>query len=245
MRILVLQHSPLDHPGVMRRYLAEDGIDWDAIDTYTGMSIPPLEDYDALLVMGGPQQTDQEDAHPWLVGEKQFIRRAILEESKPVLGICLGSQLIADVRGGRGGPMEQPEIGILDIETTAEAVGDALLDGLPVPAKTLLWHLYGVMDLPPGAQHLMRSRVWKNQAFRVGSLAYGLQFHSEITADMVMGVEAYPEYVAALEAQRGVGALASLAEETESNASELDRSARLIYDNFIGLARAQKKQGRQ
>ena len=219
--------------------MAEDGVAWDAIDTYAGQSIPPLDNYDALLVMGGPQQTDQEADHPWLVGEKQFIRRAILEESKPVLGICLGSQLIADVMGGHVGPMAHPEIGISDIETTAEATGDELLKGMPVPAKTLLWHLYGVMELPPGAQHLMRSQAWENQAFRVGRLTYGVQFHSEITADMVMGVEAYPEYVAALEAQRGVGALTTLAEETKSNAGELDHSARLIYDNFIGLARSQ------
>ncbi len=236
MRILVLQHSPLDHPGVMRRYLAEDGIAWDAIDVHAGQSIPPLDGYDALLVMGGPQQTDQEAAYPWLVGEKQFIRRAVLEERKPVLGICLGSQLIAEVMGGRVGPMERPEIGVLDIETTTEAAGDALLKGLPVPAKTLQWHLYGVMDLPPGARHLMHSRAWKNQAFRVGRLAYGLQFHMELSADMVMAVEAYPEYVAALEVQHGVGALTRLVDETERNAGEMDRSMRHIFDNFISLA---------
>ncbi len=239
MRILVLQHSPLDHPGVMRRYPAEDGIDWDAIDTYTGESIPPLDGYGALLVMGGPQQTDQESAHPWLVGEKQFIRRAVLEESKPVLGICLGAQLIAEVMGGRVGAMARPEIGVLDIETTTEAAGDALLKGLPVPAKTLQWHLNAVLDLPPGARRLMRSRACENQAFRVGGLAYGMQFHMELSADMVMGVEAYPQYVAALEAQQGAGAVTRLAEETERNAVALDRSARLIYDNFLSLARAQ------
>ncbi len=235
MRLLVFQHSPLDHPGVMRRYLAEDGIDWDPIDTYTGCPIPPLDDYDALLVMGGPQQIDQEAAHPWLTVEKDYIRRTILAEEKPVLGICLGSQLIADVMGGRVGPMAPPEIGVLDVETTAEAEGDALLRGLPVSSKTLLWHLYGVTGLPPGAQHLMRSQAWQNQAFRVGNLAYGLQFHPEITADMILEVEAYPEYVAALEAQSGAGALTRLAEETERHAQELDDSARLIYDNFLSL----------
>ena len=139
--------------------------------------------------------------------------------------------------------MELPEIGVLDVETTAEAEGDALLRGLPVPAKTLQWHLYGVMDLPPGAHLLMRSRAWKNQAFRIGRMAYGLQFHMELSAEMVMSVEAYPEYVAALEAQQGVGALKRLVDETERNAGEMDRSARLIYDNFIGLAQAQNTKG--
>ena len=239
MRILVIQHSPLDHPGVMCRYMAEDGIDWDPIDVFSGQPIPPLDGYDALIIMGGPQQTDQETEHPWLVEEKNFIRRAVSQESKPVLGICLGSQLIAEAMGGRVGPMELSEIGVLDVETAAEAAGDALLSGLRVPAKALQWHLYGVMDLPPGAQHLMHSEAWKNQAFRVGRLSYGLQFHMELSADMVLAVEAYPEYVAALEAQHGVGALTRLVADMERNAGAMDRSMRHIFDNFISLAQRQ------
>ena len=239
MRILVIQHSPLDHPGVMCRYMAEDGIDWDPIDVFSGQPIPPLDGYDALIIMGGPQQTDQETEHPWLVEEKDFIRRAVSQESKPVLGICLGSQLIAEAMGGRVGPMELSEIGVLDVETAAEAAGDALLSGLRVPAKALQWHLYGVMDLPPGAQHLMHSEAWKNQAFRVGRLSYGLQFHMELSADMVLAVEAYPEYVAALEARHGVGALTRLVADMERNAGAMDRSMRHIFDNFISLAQRQ------
>ncbi len=92
-----------------------------------------------------------------------------------------------------------------------------------------------VLELPPGAVHLMRSPACENQAFRIGDRAWGLQFHMELDSAMVLGTEQFPEYVAALEAQRGVGALQTLAEETERNSSELDRSARLIYDNFLAL----------
>ncbi len=236
MRILVIQHSPIDHPGVMRRYMAEDGIDWDPINVYSGQPIPALHGYDALIVMGGPQQTDQEAEHPWLVEEKDFIRRTVSEESIPVLGICLGSQLIAEAMGGQVGPMELPEIGVLDIETAAEAAGDAFLAGLPVTTKALQWHLYGVTNLPPGAQHLMRSQAWKNQAFRVGGLSYGLQFHMELSADMVRAVEAYPEYIVALEAQHEVGALTRLVADMVRNAGTMDRSMRHIFNNFINLA---------
>jgi GMP synthase-like glutamine amidotransferase len=83
----------------------------------------------------------------------------------------------------------------------------------------------------------MRSPACENQAFRVGSAAYGLQFHMELSSDMVLGTEAFPEYIAALEAQQGAGALTRLAEETERHADEMGRAARLIYDNFVQLAR--------
>ena len=140
MRFLVFQHSPLDHPGVIRDYLKEDGIAWDAIDTFAGQPIPPLEDYAALIIMGGPQQTDQEAEHPWLAVEKDFIRRTVEENAKPVLGICLGSQLIAEVTGGSVGPMAQPEIGVLD--SWATVLG---LEGEPANADTY----YKVYDVGP------------------------------------------------------------------------------------------------
>jgi|AP95_1055475.scaffolds.fasta_scaffold103716_1 GMP synthase-like glutamine amidotransferase len=237
MRFLVIQHSPLDNPGVIRDFLAEDGIAWDGIDTYAGQAIPSLDDYAALIIMGGPQQTDQEAEHPWLVDEKDFIRRTIREDSKPVLGICLGAQLIAEVSGGRVGPMQQPEIGVLDVETLPGAAEDALLAGLPARAKAVQWHLHAILELPPGARLLMRSTAWENQAIRLGRAVYGLQFHMELSADMVQSVEAYPEYVAALEAQHGAGALARLVDDTEHHSADMSRSIRLIYDNFVKLAR--------
>ena len=236
MRFLVLQHSPLDHPGVMRRYLEEDGISWDAINMHEGQPIPLLDDYAALIVMGGPQQIDQETEHPWLLIEKDFIRRTIEENTKPILGICLGSQLIAEAMGGRVGPMLRPEIGVLDIELLPGATEDPLFKGFPTRAKAVQWHLYSTLELPPGARHLASSPACKNQAFCVGRAAYALQFHMELSADTVQSVDAYPEYITALEKQQGVGALAGLVNETAHHADDMGRSIRLIYDNFVKLA---------
>ncbi len=237
MRILVLQHSPLDHPGVIRGFLDEDGITWDAVDIFAGQPIPSLDDYAALIVMGGPQQTNQEAEHPWLVTEKNYLRSVIDENAKPVLGICLGAQLIAEAMGGRVGPMPKPEIGVLDVETLPEAAEEALFTGFPARAKAVQWHLYAIMELPPGARRLMHSPLCENQAFRIGRAVYGLQFHMELSPDMVQAVDAYPEYVAALEAQRGAGALTRLVNETEHHGDDMCRSIRQIYDNFVKLAR--------
>jgi GMP synthase-like glutamine amidotransferase len=133
--------------------------------------------------------------------------------------------------------MQQPEIGVLDVETLPGAAEDALLAGLPARAKAVQWHLNAILELPPGASLLMRSTAWENQAIRLGRAVYGLQFHMELSADMVQAVDAYPEYVAALEAQHGEGALARLVDDTEYHSADMSRSIRLIYDNFVKLAR--------
>jgi GMP synthase-like glutamine amidotransferase len=238
MRLLVFQHSVLDHPGIMRDFMRADGPSWDAIDWHEDPSRPTLDGYDALIVMGGPQQADEEEQHPWLATEKALIREAALRRHLPVLGICLGAQLLADATGGRVTRMAEPEIGLLDVALTEAGIEDPLFAGLPETVKTLQWHLHAIDELPPNGRHLARSPRCEFQAFRVGRAAYGLQFHLEVTAEMVRGTRAFPDYVAALEAGRGAGALERLAVETQKNADTLGRSARGIYDNFVTLVRA-------
>ena len=240
LRILVFQHSPIDHLGVMDQFFKEDRLTYDIVNMHTGAALPDINRYSALIVMGGPQQTNEEDVYPWLVDEKKYIGQAIEKEKFPVLGVCLGAQLIAEVGGGRVGPMNIPEIGILDVEKLPAAYDDHLLKGFPLFSKTLQWHLNAIVELPPKAMHLMRSPICKFQAFRIGSTVYGLQFHMEIDGEMVRGTDAFPEYVLALEAQKGRGALERLAEETERYAAELRESANLIYRNFVKIASKRK-----
>ena len=237
MQFLVLEHSPIDHLGILAKYLRTSGIRWHSVKLYEGESIPSLTDFDALIVMGGPQQVSDLKQFPWLISEKSFIRTAIKDNNKPVLGICLGAQLIADVMGGNVGPMTLPEIGILNVEKRVAAEDDSIFKRFPESATVFQWHLNEVNRLPSEAIHLMSSSSCKFQAFRVGRLVYGLQFHVEVTPDMVRATDHYPEYVMALEAQKGRGALDKLVLETELQYAELDQSASLIYHAFVDLVR--------
>ena len=236
MKFLVFQHSELDHPGTFQAPMRAAGITWDAVDFHVDPTIPPLDGYDGLVVMGGPQQTDEEALYPWLAHEKSVIREAVTRDM-PMLGVCLGSQLLADAFGGTVGRLARPEIGISDVTLTDHGHADPLFDGFGSKTRTLQWHLNAVTSLPERAHHLMRSPLCDVQAFRVGRAAYGVQFHMEMTTELVLGVRGFPDYVAALEVERGAGALERLASETDDHADELENNARRLIENFVTLAR--------
>jgi GMP synthase-like glutamine amidotransferase len=241
-RILVFQHHPLEHPGSLRDFLAADGIRWDPVRLDAGAPIPPLEPYDALWVMGGPQDVWQEDRHPWLKTEKAAIRAAVAERGMPYLGICLGHQLLADALGGKVEPMKgRAEIGVREVALTPAGEADAVLGGDGPRLTCLQWHAAEVTALPEGAEVLAASSMSAIQAMRVGRRAYGLQFHLEATAATVPEWAGIPAYRRALERGLGAGELADFEANAVRRAPEFRRSARRLYDRFMALvpARAQ------
>jgi GMP synthase (glutamine-hydrolysing) len=143
---------------------------------------PPREphDYDAVLVFGGAMHADQEERHPFLREEKALLAE-LLERGVPLMGVCLGAQLLAEAAGAPVRRASRPEIGWHQVEVTAAGAADPLLAPLAPRFEAFQWHSYEC-PLPPGATPLARSDVCL-QAYRVGAAAWGIQFHAEVTRE--------------------------------------------------------------
>jgi GMP synthase-like glutamine amidotransferase len=233
MRFLVFQHIDIEHPGIFRDFFAADGIAWDAVELDAGEKIPAFDGYDALWVMGGPMDVWQEDEHPWFRAEKAAIRDAVLGRRMPFMGICLGHQLLGASVGGKVGKAAQAEVGILDVELTAAGRRDALFDGIADRFKALQWHGAEVQEAPPGATILAQSPLCRVQAMRIGSNAYGLQYHTELTPQTVAEWAHVPTYACSLDQTLGQGALPRLEAEATRHMADFNRDSRRLYDNFM------------
>ena len=169
-RALVVQHLDVEGPYEIGAALERHGV-----DVVRG-GPESLDGFDALVVMGGPMAAHCDDGFPSRHAELALLRTA-LERQVPVLGVCLGAQLLAEAAGGRALPGPAgPEIGWLPVEVVAE---DRLFAGLPSTFTPLQWH-GDTVELPPGAVRLASSERYPNQAFRVGAVAWGVQFHPEV-----------------------------------------------------------------
>ena len=185
MRALVVTHTASESVGLLGDWLVAEGLDLDVVEPWNGDPLPEALDHDALVVMGGPQQAYDDDSAPWLRRTKELLRAATAAEL-PVLGICLGAQLLAEATGGRVEPgAEGPELGARLVAKRDAASDDALFADLPLSPLVVQWHWDAIVELPPRALLLAASPRYVNQAFRVGRRAYGLQFHIETPPEMV------------------------------------------------------------
>ena len=179
MRAHYLQHVPFEGLGSIEHWLQTAGFTISSTRFFQPFTLPDADALDLLVVMGGPMSVNDEAAFPWLAQEQAFIRN-VIEAGKPVLGICLGAQLIASAMGARVYANAQKEIGWFPI--TAVASEDKSLFDLPASMDVFHWH-GETFDLPAGATLLAQSEACSHQAFQLGSSVIGLQFHLETTAE--------------------------------------------------------------
>ncbi|HEY2762242.1 MAG TPA: hypothetical protein VGI75_15895 [Pirellulales bacterium] len=182
--VWVVRHVPHEGLGTIADALRRCEVPWTTIDAFAG-TLPHFNpsDVSGLIVMGGPMNVDQVDRYAFLADEVRWLQQAV-DASLPVLGVCLGSQLLAKALGRRVYANRVKEIGWYDIELLPAAAADLLLKEIPQQTAIFQWH-GDTFDLPAGSVQLARSPQCENQAFRFGDRAYGLQFHMEVTREII------------------------------------------------------------
>jgi GMP synthase-like glutamine amidotransferase len=233
-RVLVLQHHPSERPGSLGALLEAAGLDLVTVELDAGDTIPSLDDFAAMLVMGGPMDVWEEAEYRWLDPEKAAIRDWVTVRRRPFLGVCLGNQLLADALGGVVAPMRTPEVGLHPVHRTAEAEGDPLFAGLPPEFEAVHWHLAEVRRLPAGATLLSTNGTSAVQAFRAGSQAWGIQFHIEAEPDTVSRWIRARSYAEALE-ETYPGGVDGFLTATAAASQTLQQIAGEVASQFLAL----------
>ena len=182
MRLHCLRHVPFEGMANIGTWAKARGHTVTETLLFEGEELPLLSRFDLLVIMGGPMSTHDEAQYPWLKAEKRFIRMAVAT-GKLVLGVCLGSQLIAEAMGGKVSKSQFREIGWLPVKMTPEAKRSSVFGFMPEEVTAFQWH-GDTFTLPPGARKLASSEACENQAFEIGR-AIGLQFHLESTEESI------------------------------------------------------------
>jgi len=226
VRILSVHHEAPLQGGIYDDVIVEAGHEIVRWAPFTGEQAPRPSDVDAIVVYGGAVHPDADGTDPWLAGEVALIRDA-LENDVPLLGICLGAQLIARAAGAWVGPAKASEVGWYRIEPTADGLDDPVVGTLAGPTHGFEWHHY-TYEVPAGATELARSeRV--TQGFRLGERAWAVQFHPEVTREMIYEWSGHaPEQVD--------GDVEAMRAETDRRIAEWNESGRRLCLAFLAQA---------
>ncbi len=183
MNVLIVKHIGVEGPGSIGMHLHQEGIPYRILNLEANERFPKLDGLTHVILLGGPMNVYEEDRYPFLAQEDLFIKEAV-QRGKRILGICLGAQLIAKALGAKVYRAPAKEIGWYDLSLTKEARSDPVFSGFPETFSAFQWH-GDTFDLPKAAKLIATSDPILNQAFRYGENAYGLQFHLEVTEEMI------------------------------------------------------------
>jgi GMP synthase (glutamine-hydrolysing) len=229
-KLLALQHIACEPPAAYEDELTARGVGLSRVEVDEGEPLPDWREFAGIVVMGGPMGAYEDAGYPWLADEKRLIAEAA-DSGLPVWGVCLGAQLLAASLGAAVYPGPEPEIGVLDVELTADAARDPVFADAPSTFPSLQWHS-DTFDLPEGATLLATSPAYRSQAF-VREHAYGLQFHLEVTPALAAQWGEVPAYARSLEKLKGPGALEALLGAVDQRAGEMVPLARRLFGVWL------------
>lgn len=183
MRLALIENDPDSGPGQLMAWCPTATV----IQAHAGEKLPAPTDFDGFVLLGGGFMPDADDEAPWLPAERALVEAAV-DSQTPLLGICLGAQLLAHTCGGAvRSAYGLPEKGVTQLRVSPAAASDPVFTGLPGQVQAVESHQDQITTLPPGAVWLMSSQRVPHQAFRFGSAAWGVQFHPEASGERVQG----------------------------------------------------------
>ena len=226
---LVLQHIDCEDLGTIEQAMIHRGISYRYVRLFDGDPLPEdIKNYSGLIILGGPMNVYEEDVYPYLKGEDILIKEAI-KRRIPVLGICLGGQLIAKATGAKVNKGAKKEIGWYDLLLTPGGKADKVFKNFPERLTVFQWH-GDTFDIPSDATHLAGSVLFPNQAFRIGDNIYGLQFHLEVTQKMISRwINEYKDELSSLDYIDPE----KIIKDTDKYIKTLSQHAELFYNRFF------------
>ena len=235
-RLLVFQHVATETAGTLDPLLRAAGFRIRYVNfERTPDSDPDPRRYDGLVVLGGSMNVDEAGAFPHLKTEIEVLREALAREM-PILGICLGAQLLASALGAEVHPAPVREIGWYPLQSSPSAELDPLLRHVTHGQHVFQWHSY-TFAVPPDAVHLASTATCANQAFRYGSNAYGLQFHPEVDRAIIERWLSVPAWREELEAQEGPEYARQVHADTNRHVGPATDAAARVFGEFAALFR--------
>lgn len=233
LKVHFIQHVAFEAPGLIlswaenNKYLCTKSV------LMEGDKLPQAKDFDLLVIMGGPMSANDDEEYSWLSLEKELVREC-LELKKPMVGICLGAQIIANVLGSKVYRAKEKEIGWFPITAASDIASSKLMPELPPELTVFHWH-GETFDLPSGAQLLASTKTCTNQAFEFGNHVLGLQFHMEVTPEDVNSMwENCKSDLGVGDYQQGPPAIFGSADMYESVRKPLERALERLVEGLEG-----------